>query len=292
MSDTLKNFRCKKCNSDFKNQQDLKFHVEFCVLNLDQGQTVVCEEYKLTELQKKAIKFCNKKSKIHERAIYGNALISFVENGYTEDDLKQVIKYIQSEVNITINISLRTIIDHMLNDTHYKNGFEVNKIFCKNDATRSMWENNLFNNIYDKSVPEEKVKYGALNIFNDPNGVSSAYAYGDSFFVLKKDVNERSSFVSGDSCGMMFHLCTFKHCVPILIHCGTLLQALIQHVKHNNKYDKAYPYIEAQIHGDVRLKHDIEKLVVKNTNYEALDDRNKAKLNTFCKMNNIILERR
>lgn len=36
---------------------------------------------------------------------------------------------------------------------------------------RFSWEQNLFNKIYDKAKPEERVKYGALNIMKDPSGI-------------------------------------------------------------------------------------------------------------------------
>jgi hypothetical protein len=45
------------------------------------------------------------------------------------------------------------------------------------------------------------VKYGVLNIVNDPQGVKSCYMYGHSYLVLK-NVRLRSTFSSRDSGGM------------------------------------------------------------------------------------------
>jgi len=45
-----------------------------------------------------------------------------------------------------------------------------------------------------------KVKYGVLNIVNDPNGVKCCRQYGDSYLLLSKDtVRLRTTFASEDT---------------------------------------------------------------------------------------------
>jgi hypothetical protein len=56
----------------------------------------------------------------------------------------------------------------------------------------------MFNSIYSNTLAFDRVKYGVLNIFNDPNGVDCCHFYGDSYLLLK-DVRLQSTFASKDS---------------------------------------------------------------------------------------------
>ena len=77
---------------------------------------------------------------------------------------------------------------------------------------RSSWENRLFNNVYNKSNDHDRVKYGVLNIVNDPSGVKSCVGYGDSYLVLNNDtVRFRCSFASCDTGGANAVLATCEH---------------------------------------------------------------------------------
>lgn len=151
---------------------------------------------------------------------------------------------------------------------------------------RIQWEQNLFNKEYEKATAIEKVKYGALNLFNLPNGTASCLGYGDVFFVLKPELNKRISFVNGDSSIMMFHICTFKYPTALLVHLNDrMLKDLILCVTKNISPKANYNYIEAQIHGPIKISTDIEKLVVPNTTKLSADKI--FALRDFCSNNNI-----
>ena len=71
--------------------------------------------------------------------------------------------------------------------SYCRNQFETktsNGTLC--EKTRTGWEDRLFNKHYHDAKPFDRVKYGCLNIVNDPKGVNAANAYGDSFVILKK----------------------------------------------------------------------------------------------------------
>jgi hypothetical protein len=69
-------------------------------------------------------------------------------------------------------------------------------------SARTAWEDGLFGGIYHDSEGHERVKYGVLNIVQDPNGVMACRMYGDSFLWLKNDtVRLRTSFASRDTGG-------------------------------------------------------------------------------------------
>ena len=58
------------------------------------------------------------------------------------------------------------------------------------------------NRIYRRTTGYERVKYGVLNIVQDPNGVLACRGYGDSYLLLKSEtVRLRTSFASRDTGG-------------------------------------------------------------------------------------------
>ena len=59
-----------------------------------------------------------------------------------------------------------------LESDRYKNQFETNTSGgTLSHFKRNEWEDNLFANKYRDKDPRAKVKYGVLNIVNDPKGM-------------------------------------------------------------------------------------------------------------------------
>lgn len=47
-------------------------------------------------------------------------------------------------------------------------------------------EDQLFNKVYTHDCPgHDRVKYGVLNLSNDPAGIRACYGYGNSYFYLE-----------------------------------------------------------------------------------------------------------
>ena len=67
--------------------------------------------------------------------------------------------------------------------------------------TRTDWERSLFGDAYDGSRPFDRVKYGVMNVVNDPTGVSACSGYGDSILVLR-NCRLRTTFANRDSGGI------------------------------------------------------------------------------------------
>jgi hypothetical protein len=71
-------------------------------------------------------------------------------------------------------------------DTHYRSQFETNKSSGSlSRASRTTWEDRMFDKKYEKSSDFERVKYGVINFTNDPKGVGACLGYGLSYFQLK-----------------------------------------------------------------------------------------------------------
>lgn len=226
---------------------------------------MVSIEPQLSNIQQIAIDYFQKKSKIFSNNIYQNLLGKFIKRGLDETVLEKVINYVKNDVKIVIHVGLDRVLDFFCDDDHYRNQFETNTSRGSLSAkSRDIWESNLFNKIYLNSSPFEKVKYGALNILNNNRGVLSAHGYGDSYFILKSHVKTRTSFVFGDSSSQQLHIQTFDHCNNILYYMSdSLLDEVISiALGTTHSSDTHYMYIEAQIHGPVRLGNDIEVLVV------------------------------
>jgi hypothetical protein len=276
------NLTCDICLKDI-HVESYDGHYALCLANqydsidLINNQTEVLKsrEVKLEDCHKQAIKYCQKKSKIFSNNIYPNLLIKFQSNGYTEEELKQTIKYVQSKVQIVIHFSPERTLQFLCEDDHYRNQFETltkgNAVafeaLNKESNGRFMWETKLFNGLYNNSNAYSKVKYGSLNILNNPDGVKCCHGYGNSYIKLKKEVNKRASFVFGDSAAQEIHIQTFDHCNNILFYISDkLLEEVIKVATGKIEYSdfNFSPYIEAQIHGPVRLSEDVESIHINN----------------------------
>lgn len=261
-----------ECNICFEMipKLDIDNHQRIC----KEEQIMMINKYnldnQLTILQTNAIKFAEKKSKIISKNVYLMILAKYKFLGYTEDDLKATIKYIQTNVPIVIHLNLDKAMKFLCDDSEYRNQFETGTSGgALSKESRIQWERTLFNRIYDKSENSEKVKYGALNITCDPVGVVSAYGYGDSYLKLNNEIKSRTTFIHGDSSKQDLHIVTFSSPVPILNfldNSSTKSRELADVIDIAiGKKEFAPPhrcYIEAQIHGPVRLNKDIDVLMV------------------------------
>ena len=214
--------------------------------------------------------------------------------GWEEGDLKRVMKYIRDEAPIIVHIDLEASLKFLLKDTHYRNQFETNTSRgTLSHDTRRGWERRMFGGIYDKSNGFERVKYGVLNMVNDPKGIESCVYYGDSFFVLKK-VRLRTSFADRDTGYDDAILASCEYYCHILN--GYTDQELnnvkdvAQHIQDDPKYFKSssynsYYYKEIQIHGELRFDTNIAAIRVNNRHRYQLDIIQQIK--DFAKKNGI-----
>ena len=285
--------QCPVCNMT-TSDATMNDHLDIClemehpqanIFNNNVNDTnIINTDVVLTEVQQKAIDFCKKKSKVHSKQTKKLVLANVINMGYTEDDFNNMLKYVAENCQITINCPTKTILDKILSCEHFKNGYEIQRDQSYL-MSRTVWENNLFNGIYDECEHIERPKYGALNLFNSKNG--AAISYGKSYFILKNHVRDRISFTSSDSSQKMFHICTFNNCVPIFVHLqNQTLKNVIEFIKNKYKYIEKYScgYIECQIHGMLKFNRDFEGLVCCEKDCTN-EEKNKIKL--FCENNNI-----
>lgn len=155
------------------------------------------------------------------------------------------------------------ILQALLNDGVYRSQFETltssGGLTAHPGGDRWNWESRIFGNAYDGADPSERPKYGALNYKQKTVGGSPRF--GSAHIRLKADVLNRTTFCYPDS---VFEPEDF----------GTALNMSLVDLALADDKDALDDYIEAQIHGDIRLDSDVEALVLdpsyKGTEVEEL----------------------
>lgn len=112
---------------------------------------------------------------------------------------------------------------------------------------RWRWESRLFAGRYDEGLAAERPVYGAWNRA-DPYG--GAIRFGSSYLRLRPAAVDRSTFCFPDS--------VFE---PVDVGDAALLPHLCR-LADESGLDDLDGYVEAQVHGPVRLDTDVEALVL------------------------------
>ena len=113
---------------------------------------------------------------------------------------------------------------------------------------RWRWESRIFGGAYDHATADERPVYGALNFRAKP--VGAAPRFGSAYFLLDAQAVQRATFCYPDS-----------HLEPQDFGVATAMD-LIAPALADTAADALDDYIEAQVHGPVRLDRDVEALVL------------------------------
>jgi hypothetical protein len=113
---------------------------------------------------------------------------------------------------------------------------------------RWRWESAIFGGAYDDADPSERPVYGALNFRDKPIG--AAPRFGSAHFVLAAPAVRRATFCYPDSAVEPTDF-------GVAAEMDLIAKALA-----DTGADALDDYIEAQVHGPVRLDSDIEALVL------------------------------
>lgn len=221
--------------------------------------------FRCTDIQHQAILYIVSESKRLSEAARPTILSRFQTLGFDEAVLDRVIEYIKNEAPLIIHVNLSRTLQHLIRDTHYRNQFEVlSSGGSLNPNGRVAWEDRMFNSIYHYAKPTERVKYGVLNVLNDPYGIPSCAGYGESFLLLK-NVRLRTSFASGDTASNV-KIGSCEHYLHVLNeYTPQELEETISVAIGLKPYSSASInsiYKETQYHGDIQLNRDVEALVV------------------------------
>jgi len=268
---------CSICKIHFA-PEELDKHEEMCLAieaqhSQDEKFAMECQRaeqpsHLCNAMQLRAIQWVAERAKELSVAAEKPLLQRFKKLGYDARAFKDTIRYIRNKAPIIIHVNLQTTMQYFIKDTHYRNQFET-KTSCGtlSSSARTSWEDSLFNRIYHSASGFERVKYGVLNIVNDPQGVLSCRGYGDSYLWLKNEtVRLRTSFANRDTGGGMAKLASTEwYCHVLLEYSDAELEDVIQ-VATGKKYcvssSRISNYKEVQFHGPIEFSRDVEALVV------------------------------
>lgn len=179
------------------------------------------------------------------------------------------------------------IIEALLDDGLYRSQFETGLsnggLTAHPGGARFGWEARLFKGAYDENTPaEQRPKYGALDLWG--NALGPAPRFGSCYFRLNYPVLDRTTLCYGDSYAEPSDFATWDLplglWIPLLEDYlgekGALWQVAHQASEHLNNvmqpisprqggmdaYRSLDDYIEAQVHGPIRLQEDVAALVV------------------------------
>jgi len=231
------------------------------------------EVMKLNKKQLKALRYIVDQSRVLSTQVEMSLKKRLWKMGYSDDEMMRLRLYIRDEAPIIIHIRPEVLNLMLKNkETHYRNKFEITKKSVKIYTTsgpltgRIQWENRMFNHIYDKSNPSERVKYGVLNILKDPYGVSTCYGYGDCYLKLR-GVRLRTTFADQDTASTSAKIASCEYYNHVLNNyidreLKAIMNAALDQATYINKGNIIGNYKEIQIHGDIKLREHVELLVV------------------------------
>ncbi|MEM7312775.1 MAG: DUF3626 domain-containing protein, partial [Planctomycetota bacterium] len=183
----------------------------------------------------------------------------------------------------------QNVAEGLLSDGVYRSQFQTGisngSVSSHPGGFRYQWEHGMFGGAYDDAPGLERPKYGALNLMNWSDG--SAPRFGSCYFGLLPSVSQRTTFSYGDSASEPTEFGTTKTFdsiwaamlrdvtsnIEVLGLADTSLQRLAR------KFQSAFAgpdterfqqlpgrvlddYIEAQVHGEIRLERDVEFLAI------------------------------
>ncbi len=186
--------------------------------------------------------------------------------------------------------AMKTVAEALLEQGVYKSQFETSLssggLTAFPGGQRDIWEKSIFGGAYhlDDSTERQRPKYGALDLMRHPDGPSPRF--GSCYFLLSPGVSSRCTFSYMDSSVDPRERGTYEEFNDIF---AALLKdsffkesalgendlkprKLIEHLRVNLEKPIADPaagisrrnlnqYIEAQVHGDVLLRQDVDILV-------------------------------
>ena len=147
------------------------------------------------------------------------------------------------------------VIDAIARDGIYRSQFETSisngGLTAFPGGDRWLWESRLFDGHYDHASPGERPIYGAWDRGRCAQG--PARRFGSAFLRLRPDVTSRSTFCFPDS--------VFG---PKLVVGPERLPAVeeLADTAQRDDLDDLDDYIEAHVHGGVRLDRDVEAIVL------------------------------
>ena len=245
----------------------------------------------LMESQKMALIVANKKAKIYQKEIDHLLKQLFIDNDINEIYFDKFNDYIKNKVKIVMHgkFTLYDLIKCPIIKTCFDlpdnpNAKSRINTYLGTDSYltwRRKKECIMFNRSYGKD--DERPKYASINIGLEEDGNPLCASYGETVLFFKNEIKNRTTFLWGNSSENDYYICTFNYPLLLLYHMRSDLKKIIDLLDNNKK--SLSKYIEAQIHGEINIERDVDKIVIKKEKYNEFD------IKLFCeKYPNILLK--
>lgn len=180
----------------------------------------------------------------HERALHYVAALS---SGSALDSRLRVTLNFHPDRMVGDRQTLLQLADDGIYHSQFVTGTSNGGLTAHPGGDRWRWESRIFGGAYDSAAAHERPVYGALNFRGKP--VGAAPRFGSTHFRLTAAALSRATFCYPDSFLEPSDFGVAPH------------MALIELAEADNQ-DALDDYIEAQVHGPVRIDHDVEVLVL------------------------------
>lgn len=170
-----------------------------------------------------------------------------VATGPVPDDARIVLHF-HPELDVAGEPVLRRILERGRYVPQFVTGTSNGGLTAAVGGDRMRWEHLLFAGAHDKVLPIERPVYGAAALDGDPFG--PAPRFGSAYLRLRPQVIGRATFAYPDSAFGQSHIGTAEH-----------LAGLAEQARAADG-DPLDRYVEAHVHGGVRVPGDVEAVVL------------------------------
>ncbi|TNJ67867.1 DUF3626 domain-containing protein [Paenibacillus hemerocallicola] len=189
-------------------------------------------------------------------------------------------------VPATMNSVAEALLEHGIYKSQFETLLSNGSVSAYPGGERDLWEKGIFGGAYHRkdSTDSQRPKYGALDLMLYPDG--PAPRFGSCYFLLAPEVSRRCTFTYSDSHQDPKDKGTYEEFTVIMAallkeafnrdfalgEMNLTPRKLARHLLVNLERPITDPankepsrnlnhYIEAQVHGDISLKEDVEVLV-------------------------------
>ena len=145
-----------------------------------------------------------------------------------------------------------TVVEALARDGRYRSQFETGTsnggLTAHRGGDRWRWESRIFGGAYDSAPASARPVYGGLDL--DRSAYGACPRFGSSFLRLAPQASRRSTFCHPDS---VFEPQAFG------VHDRV---GSVSGVEHGHSDDPLDHYVEAHVHGGVRLDRDVDETVL------------------------------
>ncbi len=198
--------------------------------------------------------------------------------GFDEAQLKNALAYLDQQAPLTINlppvVNKESVLASLSSDGAYKNLWERGsrpshpKAPKRSKADFLHKEHRTFAGTYNRAIPQERPRYGALNFLAAREG--GAAVYGPAVLTLRPEVKERTTYHTRDSrftnmedaggAGVMAGCLARRSDEDLQQLLKVANGQLSSGVYGRDNHPEAFTgsnYIEAHIHGEINLAQDL-----------------------------------